>query len=192
MDRDALLRELCHYRSPFPEEEAYARRGCQALRFSEGCYHREGPGLHVTASTWVINPGGTATLLLLHRKIGGWFQPGGHADGEKNVLQVAIRECCEETGLPQSALRVLTPRIFDVDIHRVPERRREPEHHHLDIRFLLETDDRLPLQGNLESLEIRWVPLHGVRVYNHSRSLHRLVAKTREWLRQQRRGHTQA
>ncbi len=186
MDRNALLSELCHYRSPFPEEGAHAWRGCQALQSMECCYHREGPGLHITASTWVINPQGTATLLLLHRKIGEWFQPGGPADGEENVLKVAVRECCEETGLPPSALRVLTPRIFDVDIHRVSPRRREPAHEHLDIRFLLESDDRLPLQGNRESLAIRWVPLHGARTYNHSRSLHRLVVKTQEWLRRRR------
>ena len=182
MDRQELERRLCHYRSRYPEEGAYARRGCMLLRSGSDCFRRDTPGLHITGSTWVINPDRTAVLLMLHRKLGQWFQPGGHADGDEDVLRVALKECSEETGLPPERIRLVLPDIFDIDIHRIPANRREAEHQHLDIRFLVEIDDAMAIPGNDESHELRWVPLSQVPVYNRERSIHRLLAKSREWI----------
>ncbi|MBU2754135.1 NUDIX hydrolase [Acidithiobacillus sp. CV18-2] len=187
MDRQELQHALCHYRSRYPEEAAYARQGCALLASEADCFLRSGAGLHITASCWVLNPAGDHTLLMLHRKLGRWFQPGGHSDGDENVLRVALKECSEETGLPAEEIHFLSRQIFDIDIHRIPARREEPEHRHLDIRFLMEIDDRLPLIGNSESHELRWVPLHEVHSYNRELSIHRLLVKSQEWLRQHRR-----
>lgn len=186
MDRQTLEQALCHYRSRYPEEAAYARRGCALLRMVPDCFRRSSPGLHVTASCWVLNPAGNRTLLMLHRKLERWFQPGGHCDGDEDVQRVALKECSEETGLAAEHIHFLSPQVFDIDIHRIPARRQEPEHQHLDIRFLMEIDDSLPLQGNSESHELRWVPLHEVHSYNRELSIHRLVVKSQDWVRQHR------
>ncbi len=187
MDRETLRQALCQYRSRYPEEAAYARRGCALLANAPDCFLRSGPGLHVTASSWVLNPAGDQVLLMLHRKLGRWFQPGGHSDGDEDVQHVALKECSEETGLPAEQIHFLSRDIFDIDIHRIPARLQEAEHEHLDIRFLMQIDDRLPLIGNSESHELRWVPLHEVHAYNRELSIHRLLVKSQEWLRQQRR-----
>jgi 8-oxo-dGTP pyrophosphatase MutT (NUDIX family) len=183
MDRHELHDALCHYYSRFPEEAAYARRARRLLEESPYCFDRKADGLHVTASAWVLNPRRDATLLMLHRKLGQWFQPGGHADSDEDVVRVALRECSEETGLPAEHIRLLSPAVFDVDIHKIPATRSEPEHEHLDIRFLVEIDENLPLPGNDESHELRWVALREVPRYNRDRSLHRLVVKSAAWRR---------
>ena len=187
MDRETLQQALCTYRSRYPEEAAYARRGCALLANEPDCFLRHGPGLHVTASCWVLNPAGDRALLMLHRKLERWFQPGGHSDGDEDVERVALTECSEETGLAAEQIHFLSHQIFDVDIHRIPARHNEPEHQHLDIRFLMEIDDHLPLVGNSESHALRWVPLYEVHAYNRELSLHRLLVKSQEWLRQHRR-----
>ena len=181
MDRRDLHRQLCRYRSRFPEEGAYARRACRLLEESPDCFDRNARDLHVTASTWVLNPRRDASLLMLHRKLGQWFQPGGHADRDEDVLRVALRECSEETGRSPDHIRLLSPAIFDIDIHRIPPGPWEAEHRHLDLRFLVEMDDRLPLPGNDESHELRWVALRDVPRYNNERSIHRLIVKSLAW-----------
>ncbi len=183
MDRHELQNALCRYRGRFPEEGAYARRACRLLRESPRCFSRDSEGLHVTASTWVLNPRGDATLLMLHRKLGQWFQPGGHADDDEDVVRVALKECSEETAVALERIRLLSREIFDIDIHRIPATHWEPEHEHLDIRFIVEIDDTLPLLGNDESHELRWVALRDVPRYNRGRSIHRLIVKSRAWSR---------
>ena len=108
---------------------------------------------HLTGSALVVEATGTRTLLMLHRKLGRWFQPGGHADGDANLAAVALREATEETGI--TGLRVALPAI-DVDVHRVPLPGEEP-HLHLDARFLVVAPPGSAERANEESLALRWV-----------------------------------
>lgn len=108
---------------------------------------------HLTGSALVVDATGTRTLLMLHRKLGRWFQPGGHADGNTNLAAVALREAGEETGI--DGLRVMVPAI-DVDIHRV-EPPNEPSHLHLDVRHLVVAPVDARERANHESRGLRWV-----------------------------------
>jgi len=99
---------------------------------------------HVTGSAFVIDVR-WRVLLVHHRKLGIWVQPGGHADGERLAHLVALREAREETGLADLAfhpgLRLAdgSPALLDVDVHPIPARPGEPAHEHFDLRFLLAT-----------------------------------------------------
>ncbi len=108
---------------------------------------------HLTGSALVVDADGERTLLLLHRKLGRWFQPGGHADGDTNLASVALREATEETGI--EGLVVLADPI-DVDVHRVKPPGEAP-HLHLDTRFLVVAPRGAVEVGNEESLGLRWV-----------------------------------
>jgi len=118
-------------------------------------------------------------LMMHHRKHDQWFQPGGHADGDADILRVALRETVEETGLESGQVRLLSSDVFDVDIHTIPAIGDEPQHEHIDIRFLVEIDDSHDVPGNDESHEVSWVDLHNVSRFNNNRSTYRMVEKTR-------------
>lgn len=107
---------------------------------------------HLTASAVVVAPGRGA-LLLHHRKLGRWFQPGGHVDGDGNLLAAACREAAEETGL--AGLRPVLPAV-DLDVHDVPY----PDgsfHVHHDLRFLLLAPGDAVAAHNEESTGAAWV-----------------------------------
>lgn len=180
MHRLDLLELLTQYRTRFVEEAAYVRRATEFVQAHEDCFHCDlWPG-HVTGSAWVVNPGRDLVLLLHHKKHDQWFQPGGHADGDGDILRVAMREVSEETGIDPAQIRLVSPRIFDVDIHTIDASHRGPRHQHFDVRFLLEIDDRISIPGNDESHDIRWVPLYQVTSYNNNLSTYRMLQKTRQ------------
>ena len=179
MHRRELLALLDAHETRFMEEAAYIARAREFVLTHEDCFDRDlWPG-HVTGSAWVVNPGRNQALLLHHRKHGQWFQPGGHADGDADILRVALRETSEETGLDVSHIRLVNAAVFDVDIHSVPVNGLDPRHEHIDIRFLVEMDDDLAIPGNDESHQVLWVPLPQVARFNNNRSTHRMVEKTR-------------
>ena len=93
---------------------------------------------HLTASAVVVSAAGDRVLLLHHRKLGRWLQPGGHAEpGEGDAERIALREAWEETGIPGLVLHPSAPRPLDVDVHPIPARGDEPAHRHLDLRYLV-------------------------------------------------------
>jgi 8-oxo-dGTP pyrophosphatase MutT (NUDIX family) len=110
------------------------------------------PG-HFTGSALVVDAAGERTLVLFHRKLQRWLQPGGHADGDGNLPAVALREATEETGIPGL---LVDPVPIDLDIHEVAPPG-EPVHLHLDVRFLVVAPPGAVEQGNHESEALRWV-----------------------------------
>lgn len=102
-------------------------------------FDRRNSRAHLTGSAFVVSADGRRVLLLHHRKLGRWLQPGGHADpGESSGEAVALREAREETGIAHLLLHPRAPRPFDVDVHEIPARDGEPAHQHLDLRYLVE------------------------------------------------------
>jgi len=179
MHRQELLSLLQRYRTSFNTEAGYVGRTRRFVEQHDDCFDSHlWPG-HVTGSVWVVNPTRERVLLLHHRKHDQWFQPGGHADGDADILRVALRETCEETGLPSDVIHLVDGEIFDVDMHTIPASERGPEHIHHDIRFLVEIDDRLDVPGNDESHQILWVPLEAVSRFNNNLSTYRMLEKTR-------------
>lgn len=122
------------------------------------CLRRSNLAGHLTASAFVIDRERKHLLLIHHKALGRWLQPGGHADGNPDLMNVARLEVFEETGL-----RDLDPIFqgpFDLDIHSIPERKDVPAHLHYDVRFLFEADGGFVPKGNdREVHKAAWVPL---------------------------------
>ncbi len=179
MHRQTLLNLLTKHRTRFMDEAAFITRAIRFVQQYDDCFHCDLWPAHVTGSAWVVNPKRDQVLMLHHGKHNQWFQPGGHADGEADILRVALREVSEETSLEPQSIHLIDDNIFDVDIHTIPASHRGPQHEHIDIRFLVEIDDSIPILGNDESNDILWVPLNQVPRYNNSRSTYRMLDKTR-------------
>lgn len=137
------------------------------------------PG-HLTGSAWIVSPDRTRTLLTHHLKLDKWLQLGGHADGDGDLLAVAVREAQEESGL--TTFRVLSNDVFDLDRHWIPPRQSDPGHYHLDLRFILEADPEEPLVLSSESKDLAWVAIADVTSLNPEESMARMVRKTADYL----------
>jgi 8-oxo-dGTP pyrophosphatase MutT (NUDIX family) len=113
-------------------------------------FDRYADPVHVTGSAIVAGPRGT--VLHLHKRLGGWMQPGGHVDPGETPWQAAVRETLEETGLavrhPDGG-----PYLIHIDAHPAGA------HVHLDLRYLLLSEDIDPSPPPGESPHVRWFSL---------------------------------
>ena len=178
MHRTGALRLLLeHAALPLSREEALAVEETIAFAGAHAdCLLRSCLTGHLTGSAWIVSPDRSRTLLTEHRKLGKWLQLGGHADGDPDLLAVALREAREESGL--SRLTVVEARLFDVDRHWIGSRGAEPGHWHHDLRFMLEADPAEPLTLSGESRALAWVEVALVADLNPEESMTRMVRKT--------------
>lgn len=143
-----------------PAEDIQWRNREDVLAFIDAhddALHRSCLPGHLTASAWVVDHRGERGLLMHHSKVQLWVQPGGHADGVADLALVALTEATEETGIDGLAVW-MTP--IDLDIHLFVNRKpgsTEPNHLHLDLRFLVRAPEGAVPVGNHESSALRWV-----------------------------------
>lgn len=174
--RDELTQTLKGYHSNFQDELRFVPQFLELLQ-SPRSFHRDHLPGHITASAWIVDENKTHTLLVHHAKLNKWLQPGGHADGDENVLNVATREVNEETGVTN--LTLFVPGIFDLDIHPIPARKDFPEHLHYDIRFAFTVSQQEKLKISDESHDLKWVNLREVpTISQQNPSILRMIRKT--------------
>jgi 8-oxo-dGTP pyrophosphatase MutT (NUDIX family) len=132
-----LVEALRRHVSGDDAEEADRCAMLQLARELHDPLSRDEPAAHFTASAFVVDAAGRRTCLVQHAKLGRLLQPGGHVErDDATVEEAALREAREETAL-ELRLHPTAPRPFDLDIHAIPARGDEPEHLHLDVRYLL-------------------------------------------------------
>lgn len=112
---------------------------------------------HITGSAFILNAARDKILLSHHAKLNIWVQLGGHCDGIKDPFFTAWREAYEESGL--TLIKPISERIFDIDIHKIPEYKGVRQHLHYDVRYLFEADEDDVLHISDESHDLRWVAL---------------------------------
>lgn len=178
MHRQPLLDQLSGYARLHPHEAETIRRFTAFVREQPDCFERSLAVGHITGSAWILNADGTEVLLTHHRKLDRWLQLGGHADGDPDVFAVALKEAREESGLQD--FEPIIEGIFDLDVHRIPARKKDPEHLHYDIRYLLRATGSTDYVVSDESHDLRWVPIDGVHELTTEESMRRMVRKWRE------------
>ena len=153
-------------------ELSRAAEACERVHFTPG---------HFTASAFVLSPDRRDLVLIHHKKLGIWVQPGGHVEpSDEDLMSAARREVLEEVGLAE--LEPLSSSeqslVFDVDIHLIPARKAEPAHEHFDVRFAFVAKTRALVHSE-EVADLRWVPLGDVEQMGTDESVLRAVGKLR-------------
>lgn len=176
------LADTAHNYQPFDRlEEMHLKQLIQFLEEVVNPYDRTCHIGHVVADAWIVNPERTHVVLVEHGLDGRWLAPGGHCDGDPDVLASAIREAEEETGLT-SLTPLLDSNLFDVNVGSVPTRERhgliEPTHLHFDICFAFEAPSDAPLTISEESSQLKWVPVDAIKDLDFMPSHYRRPEKT--------------
>lgn len=157
---EKLRKEIETY-LPFNEQEEQDQR--QFLRLLEhmpDLLTRENDVAHITVSAWIVNLDRTKVLMAYHNIYQSWAWLGGHADGNPDVRQVIRKEIEEENGLTD--IRFLTDDIFSLESLTVDGHEKRgtyiSSHLHLNLTFLLEADEHLPLRIKPdENSQIGWI-----------------------------------
>ncbi len=186
--RELLLDQLERYAVLHPDETETASRFADFVRSHDDAFLRSCAPGHVTGSAFIVDPSMAMTLMVHHRKLDKWLQPGGHCDPGETCLEAALREAREETGAVASPADPAT--MFDIDIHPIPARAASPDdaaggtpaHLHYDARWLLLA---LPGATNVsdESHAVEWVSLDEALRRNPEESIARMVRKVRKLTR---------
>ena len=134
---------------------------------------------HITGSAIVARPDGSAFLMVFHRRLERWLQPGGHVEPEDaSVEETALREAREETG--QTALSIANGgRILDLDVHPIPATPKRPAHVHYDLRYLATTQDDAAVAEPLEIEKVAWFSMEEALAIGVDASLERALRKAR-------------
>ncbi len=112
-----------------------------------------------------------------HGTLDKWICFGGHADGEMDIANVALRELQEESGITDVAF--VMNDIFDVDIHPIPAnpKKSEPAHEHFDIRFLFRVTGNENFAVSDESHAMKWCAYDEALLLAGDDSMRRLLQK---------------
>lgn len=158
---EAIRKSLIEY-VPYNSQEAADKTiMLELLEKSSNVFTRDNLQAHFTASAWILNESGDKVLMVYHNIYDSWSWTGGHADGEENLLAVAIREAQEETGV--SNIRAVTDNIFSVEIITVDGHEKRgnyvPSHLHLNVTYLLKASEDAVLRVKPdENSGVKWFP----------------------------------
>ena len=157
-----IMEELERYQ-PWNEQEERDRLVLlELLRAGWNLWTRENLVAHLTASAWVVSPDRRRVLMAYHNLYNSWSWLGGHADGERDLLAVALREVREESGL--TAVRPVSPHIYSLEILTVDGHEKRgayvSSHLHLNVTYLLEADPAAPVRRKPdENSAVAWFGL---------------------------------
>lgn len=176
MERTELVRQIEEYCPYNEQEEADRRIILKCLREEDDIFDRGNGLAHMTASAWVVNSGRTKVLMVYHNIYKSWSWLGGHADNEQDLLEVAVREVKEESGL--AMVRPVSESIYSLEVLTVDGHVKRGEyvgsHLHLNVTYLLEADENDALFSKAdENSGVAWFGLEDS-----------LRASTEPWIRE--------
>ncbi|MFZ5969703.1 MAG: NUDIX hydrolase [Bacillota bacterium] len=135
---------------------------------------------HITSSAFAVNRTKDKVLMIHHNIYNSWSWTGGHADGEEDLLAVAMRELREETGV--NSIHPVTPDIFSLDVLTVLGHTRRGKyvsaHLHLSVAYLIEADEHEALiVKEDENSGVKWLPIDEVNAYSNEPHMQKVYEK---------------
>lgn len=169
------IEALEQFRTPLPAEENDRRLILEYARKNPvGILTRESELYHMTASSMVINQAFDKVLMAYHNIYDSWAWTGGHADGEDDLMKLAVREAQEETGI--QTLKALFPLPVSVEILHVPAHikrgRQISTHLHLNVTYALIGDENEPLSAKPdENARVGWLAIDRLGEFVREKSM---------------------
>ena len=184
ISKNQISIHIDQYEQLYPQEVAVCNSFRHALdACSDNFLNRDNftPG-HVTASCFVTTPKikNAYTVLIYHKTLQRWLQPGGHLEHSDESLEMAARrELLEETGLT-SKLECMG--LIDLDIHTIPAKGHQPAHKHFDMRFLF-ISDKTTLNAGSDVTKAKWTSVAKITPSNSDASIVRALEKATKLLK---------
>ncbi len=159
--RDALEKALIRYQPWNEQEETDRAVMLFLLREQPDIFLRQNQSAHFSASSWIVDAKREQTLMAYHKLYDAWAWTGSHADGEADLLAVALREAQEETGIH---VRPVSSEIFSLEILTVTGHEKRGQyvasHIHLNVTYLLEANPQAPIRAKTdENTGVCWFSL---------------------------------
>lgn len=154
---------------PYNEQEAKDKELIlNCINNMDNILTRENTIAHITSSGYIVNKDRTKVLMIYHNIYDSWAWTGGHADGDDDLLYVAIKEAKEETGINHIApvtKDILSLDVLTVDGH-IKRGQYVSSHLHLSVAYLLEAseDDVLRIKED-ENSGVKWLPINELHLH---------------------------
>lgn len=135
---------------------------------------------HITSSAFAVNRSKDKVLMIHHNIYNSWSWIGGHADGEVDLLAVAMKELKEETGVTN--IHPVSSDIFSLDVLTVLGHTKRGNyvspHLHLSVAYLIEVDENdLLMVKEDENSGVKWIPIDEINVYSTEPHMHKVYEK---------------
>ncbi len=157
-----LINTIKQFKSFNEEEQAYKESFLQFFnKFAEKDWAtRDNLIGHLTSSAWVVNKDKSKVLFAYHNIYKSWAWLGGHADDDLDLLHVACKEACEESGIKNVKPIIDTP--IDLSIQLVASHYKKekhiPAHLHYNVTYLLEANENETLEiSPNENSAVKWI-----------------------------------
>lgn len=160
---NSLYEQIKQYKPWNEQEENDQKVTIKYMNLFDNILFRENEFAHMTSSSWIVNHDRTKVLMIYHNIYDSWAWTGGHADGEADLLSVALKEAKEETGIVN--IKPVLNDIYSLEIlcvnGHVKRGKYVSSHLHLNITYLLEADDREELRiKSDENSGVKWVDIN--------------------------------
>lgn len=174
---------------PYNEQEkADKELIINAINTYDNLLYRENTIAHITSSGYIVNKERTKVLMIHHNIYKTWAWTGGHADGDSDLLHVAIKEAIEETGVKN--FTPVSNQILSLDvlpvIGHIKHGKYVSAHLHLSVAYLLEASEyeKLIVKED-ENSGVKWIPINEIHKYSNEPDMIKLYNKFNEKIKQE-------
>ena len=162
------IEDIKNYK-PYNEQEAKDKDLIlKCINLHDDILTRENTIAHITSSGYIVNKSRTKVLMIYHNIYKSWAWTGGHADGDSDLLHVAIKEAKEETGLKNVTpvmTNILGLDVLNVNGH-IKKGKYVSSHLHLSVAYLLEANEEDKLIVNEEETSgVKWLPINEIDIH---------------------------
>lgn len=174
--KPGLIEDINRYQAEFGQDDE-VRQILAFMAEADNLFGRDSQGGHITCGAWILDPSLSKVILVRHRRLDRWIQPGGHIEIGETPFAGALREAEEETGIED-----LVPwknKLFNLSVHLFPQGKDGPAHFHYDFRYLFIATGSSRIQATDETDGVVWVPLSRIADYTDEATILEMAEKTK-------------